>query len=163
MRTFIAALTAAAVQADSGTAAFKALILEHKQLVNSNYQPITITVDGVETEKYVASEGCVSKNKQFTCEMSERGYIINDPIFDTKKPNFFMPNLLGGSVEFTVDMSEHECGCMNNFYAVKMPAHGPNGKPRPTDGYYYCDANAGKSSGEFCPEFDFMEGNKFGF
>ena len=145
-------------------AALKSLILEHKQMVNDfNFMPITITVDGVETEKYIASEGCTAKDKQFTCEMSERGYLIDDPVFDTKKPNFFKPNLLGGSIEWNVDMSEHECGCMNSFYGVKMPAVGADGHLRVTDGYYYCDANSGKFNGEFCPEFDFMEGNKFAF
>ena len=45
------------------------------------------------------------------------------------------------------------------FYLVHLPAIGSDGKLHNTDGYYYCDANA--IAGEFCPEFDIMQANKF--
>lgn len=33
-------------------------------------------------------------------------------------PHYFLPNLLGGSVEYDVDLSQHECGCIAAFYLV---------------------------------------------
>lgn len=39
-----------------------------------------------------------------------------------------------------------------------MPAVGSDGKPDPTDGYYYCGSQFSKG---LCPEFDVMEANAF--
>ena len=77
-------------------------------------------------------------------------------------PKYFKPNLLGGSIEWDVDLSEHECGCIAAFYLVSMPGKDQNGDLwMDTDGYGYCDAN--QVSGNFCPEFDMMEANKYSF
>lgn len=40
-----------------------------------------------------------------------------------------------------------------------MPGKDASGNDWNTDGYYYCDAN--QVDGNFCPEFDIMEANKF--
>ena len=72
---------------------------------------------------------------------------------------FFKLNLLFGSVEYDVDLSQIDCGCAAMFYLVALPATGSDGKPHNTDGYYYCDAN--NISGEWCPEYDIMEANRF--
>ena len=164
MRAFVAALAAVAVQAEViPDTTFRHLILEHKQYVNSNYTPIDITVDGKKTTKYIASDWCTSDGGSFTCNMNNRGFIIDSPTFDKATPNFFAPNLLGGSVEWDVDMSQHECGCFNTFYTVKMPAKVQDGSLWNTDGYFYCDANVGNHGGAFCPEFDLQEGSKYSF
>jgi|Transcript_32346 hypothetical protein len=162
MRAFVAALAAVAVQAEMiPESTLKNLILEHKQFVNANYTPISVTVDGKKTQKYIASDWCTSDGAEFVCNMDNRGFIIDDANFDKSNPNFFTPNLLGGSVEWDVDMSEHECGCFNTFYTVSMPAKTADGSLWNTDGYFYCDANAGNWGGAFCPEFDLQEGNKY--
>jgi hypothetical protein len=73
--------------------------------------------------------------------------------------NFYKPNLLGGSVEFDVDLSLANCGCIAAFYLVGAPGKDQNGNYWNTDGYYYCDGN--QVGGNYCPEFDIMEANQW--
>lgn len=164
MRSFIAALAAVAVQAEWAPheSSFKHLILEQKQFVNGgNFTPITVTEDGVDTTKYIVSDWCTSNGKDYTCNMNNRGYIMNGPSFDTGNPDFYIPNLLGGSIEFDADVSEFECGCLNTFYTVKMPSkNSSGGLNHNNDHWFYCDANVHDS---YCPEMDLMEANKYGF
>lgn len=69
----------------------------------------------------------------------------------------YRPNLLGGSVDYDVNLSSSVCGCIAAFYLVKAPGKNSSGDYWNTDGHYYCDAN--KVNGNFCPEFDIMEAN----
>ncbi len=55
--------------------------------------------------------------------------------------NFYKPNLLGGFVEFDVDLSQANCGCIAAIYLAAMPGKDQNGDYWNTDGFYYCDAN----------------------
>jgi len=65
-------------------------------------------------------------------------------------------------MEYDVDLSEVECGCNAALYTVSMPGVGSNGLPFPSDdGMHYCDAN--EIGGNFCPEFDIMEANIYGY
>jgi len=121
-----------------------------------------VTVDGTPTTKYIASDGCSSSGADYNCPMNNRGYIINTPNWDTSNPDFFTPNLLGGSVEWDMNVSGFECGCFNTFYTVSMPGKKSDGSLDWQDGYFYCDANAGNWGGAFCPEMDLMEANKYG-
>lgn len=41
--------------------------------------------------------------------------------------SYFRPNLLGGSMEYDVDLSEVECGCNAALYTVLMPGVGSDG------------------------------------
>ena len=66
--------------------------------------------------------------------------------------------MLGGSIEYDVDLSKVGCGCVTAFYSVLMPAVD---SPQNAFPFGYCDAN--KVGGYWCPEFDIMEANKFGF
>ena len=79
-------------------------------------------------------------------------YLSNSPTLDTS--DYFKPNLLGGSIEFDVDLSQSGCGCLTALYAIVMPASQNNEDP-----FQYCDgAHVG---GYGCPEFDVMEANKY--
>lgn len=64
--------------------------------------------------------------------------------------------MLGGYVEYDVDLSQVGCGCVTAFYGVNMPA-----VDNTEDPFKYC--GAGKSAKAACPEFDIMEANSFGF
>jgi len=87
-----------------------------------------------------------------------RGYFANSP--DAGPEDYFTPNLLGGSVEFDMNLESMECGCIAAFYTVSMPAKDINGNYNAgPDGFYYCDAN--QVGGTFCPEFDILEANKY--
>jgi hypothetical protein len=68
---------------------------------------------------------------------------------------FYQPNILGGAIEYDVDLKDVECGCNAALYLFKAGKHaGPAGD-------YYCDASNG--NGSMCPEMDMMEANKHAF
>ena len=71
---------------------------------------------------------------------------------------YFRPNLLGGSIEYDIDLSETGCGCVANINLVRMPAFTGRGEPNISDMYYYCSSNPG---GAVCPMFNIMEANKY--
>jgi hypothetical protein len=95
----------------------------------------------------------IPNNKVFLAYASE--YDQMDPA-----TSFLKPQLLGGSVEYDIDMTKANCGCDADIYLVALPAISADGQYDNTDGYWYCGANYGKAK---CPEFDIMEGNKYGF
>jgi len=82
---------------------------------------------------------------------------------ETWDPNtYFKPNLLGGSMEYDVNLSEVTCGCNAALYLVGMPGVGSDGMPFVSgDGMHYCDAN--RVDGNYCPEFDIMEANNIAY
>lgn len=79
-------------------------------------------------------------------------YLSTQQDFD--KTKYFTPNMLGGYVEYDVDLSEVGCGCVSALYTILMPSVDENEDP-----FGYCDAN--KIGGHWCPEFDLMEANKY--
>lgn len=109
---------------------------------------------------YAAASFGAGGGNNYTCPANGRGYLSTTASLDFSNPQYYKPNLLGGSVEWDVDLSRHECGCIAAFYLVSMPGHYENGTNwMNTDGWGYCDAN--KVNGNFCPEFDLMEANKW--
>lgn len=79
---------------------------------------------------------------------------------DSQEPQFYTPNLLGGSIEYDVNLSKSGCSCNAALYLSKMPAKDESGNLIPgSNGNYYCDAN--QVGGIFCPEFDIMEANTY--
>ena len=82
--------------------------------------------------------------------------------FDTggqKRPDaYYSPNLLGGSIEYDVDLGGAGCSCNVAFYLVSAPGRDVNGNfAGSANGDYYCDAN--NVGGVWCPEMDIMEAN----
>lgn len=117
-------------------------------------------MDGVSQKLYIATPDpwwfTGGGGDAFVLPPNGRAYLsVSD---HTDPDGYFRPNLLGGSVEFDVDMHEDDCGCVAAFYTVGMPGHNADGSLFEGDkGQYYCDANA--VGGNFCPEFDIMEAN----
>jgi len=65
-------------------------------------------------------------------------------------------------MEYDVDLSRTDCGCVAALYVIGMPGIGSDGQPfESTDGLHYCDAQA--VGGNFCPEFDIMEANQWAY
>jgi hypothetical protein len=62
--------------------------------------------------------------------------------------------ILGGSIEFTTDVSKLGCGTNAAFYLVSMPS---TSLGQAND--YYCDANC--VGGNCCPEMDLLEANRW--
>ena len=71
-------------------------------------------------------------------------------MYFTSKPNnasvtdphdILRVKLLGGSIEYDMDLSKTECGCDAAIYLVGLPAVNKDGSLNNTDGFWYCDAN----------------------
>ena len=131
-------------------------------LYNTNgWASLDIKEDGQSKTVYIAAPNWFSGEGGDHISIPEGGrvYLSNSPSLDPN--NFYKPALLGGIVEYDVDMSQIECGCIAAFYLVRTPAKGWGGSLDKTDGFYYCDAN--QVGGEYCPEFDIMEANKYAY
>jgi hypothetical protein len=51
--------------------------------------------------------------------------LFTAPNMDPTK--YFKPNLLGATVEYDVNLSNRNCGCVAAFYLVKAPGKDKNG------------------------------------
>lgn len=155
MKTFIATALAALAHA------YGEQYFQPNMYDANGYQSLTITEDGASKTVYLASPFWFTGGGGSQIEIPEGGrlYLSNTP--DLNPETFYKPNLLGGSVEYDVDLSNINCGCIAAFYLVRAPAKDINGNYLTTDGFYYCDAQG--VGGEYCPEFDIMEANKYAF
>ena len=170
MRSFIATLAFAMVQASNPGKSvedlmkvtdypeFKYTSYKQSQLDQQGLSTIDITIDGQPQTKYVLSRQCTGKKADYTCPLNSRGFIYNKPAYDIESPDYFAPKLLGGSIEWDVNMSKAACGTINSFYMVSMPTEAEQAKSI-GDGYYYCDSFMGIYGGQSCPEIDLMEAN----
>jgi hypothetical protein len=96
----------------------------------------------------------------FKMGFNGRAYLTTSKNWDPSA--YFRPNLLGGSMEYDVDLREASCGCLAAVYMVGMPGVGSNGEPfESSDGMHYCDG--ARVGGNYCPEFDIMEANTSAF
>ena len=124
------------------------------------YKSLNVEVDGFPTKLYIVTSDPLTGGDTLGVPHNSRGYLSRSP--DGGPDDYFTTWLLGGSVEYDVDVSQMECGCIATFYTVMMPAKDEDGKQVPgEDGFYYCDG--GQIGGTFCPEFDIMEANKFAY
>ena len=173
MKTFIATLATALVQATKYESLMAHMAEENAKIAdrynknpyNGTGDAVQIEIDGVQVTKYIATMdwgNCSTTGSQIYCPgPSSRAYIMDSPSYDSNNPQYYEANLLGGSVEWDADLSQHECGCINTFYTVSMPAKDWNGNYSGGDPFHYCDANG--VGGDWCPEFDLMEANKYAF
>ena len=122
----------------------------------NGFGAIQVKEDGVDKTLYL-TPACSTSGGKIDCAENKRATLSATPSLDPE--GFYKPHLVGGSVEYDVDLSQMECGCVAALYTVTLPAVGGDGKPVNTDGYYYCDAN--DITGAWCPEFDIMEANKY--
>lgn len=125
----------------------------------SNAVGVTINENGRDLQLYAVGAGQQNYGGHQWASTG-RGYLITGPDLNKGSPNFYMPNMVGGTLEYDIDLSKHECGCVATFYQVAMPGKYGSGVPHwETDGFGYCDA-PGWGGAEKCPEFDIMEANK---
>ena len=138
------------------------VIAQESQVYSNGFSPIKITVDGYAQTYYIAAYFQSYNENEFVVPPNGRGIISRVPWMSYDDDMYFKPNLLGGSIWYTVDLSQHECNCVAAAYLVKMPGKDSNGNTWwDTDGYGYCDAQA--QGGNLCPEVDLMEANKYAF
>ena len=125
--------------------------------LKTNGDALTIKENGVDKTVYVVGNGVHGSGRDYNIDWNGRGYLSTTP--DLSPESFYTPNLLGGTVEYDVDLSGKDCGNVAAFYLCSMPGKDDSGNYWNTDGFYYCDAN--KVDGNFCPEYDIMEANKY--
>ena len=71
--------------------------------------------------------------------MHKRTYFSLSDTLDPEQ--FFKPKMLGGFVEFTVDLSQMDCGCITAFSTRVAPVKDEDGNLDPSsDGMYFCGA-----------------------
>ena len=107
---------------------------------SDGYVPLTITEDGESKTVYLAAPFWFTGEGGDHISIPEGGRLYLSNTADLNPETFYKPNLLGGSVEYDVDLSNIECGCIAAFYLVRAPARDSSGNYNQTDGFYYCDA-----------------------
>ena len=92
-------------------------------VAHAQYPPLQVEVDGVEQTLYVQypdwSEASIS-GANLSFDFNNRMYLSTQASLDTSA--YFMPSLVGGSMEFDVNVSQSGCGCLTALYATVMPA-----------------------------------------
>jgi hypothetical protein len=125
--------------------------------VNASFPSISATENDQEITLYVQYPNWASattSGSSFSYGYNNRMYLSTSETLD---PNsFYKPNLLGGSMEYDVDLSLVSCGCVSALYTILMPA-----VDNTSDPFKYCDAN--QVGGHWCPEFDIQEANRHAF
>ena len=124
----------------------------------SLYPKLTVNIDGVDQEIYVQptpwSKDVDVDGSSVTYKYNNRMYLSTVDRIDPDK--YLKVDLLGGSLEFDLDLSQVGCNCIVALYGVRMPVQDPDS----TDEQKYCDGQG--VGGSYCPEFDLLEGNLYG-
>lgn len=128
--------------------------------VAAAFPTIKVKENGVDMTLFMVGQNNMKQgDSEIDVKFNGRAYLTKEDKVDGQ---YYSPSLLGGSLEYDVNLSQSGCSCDAAVYLTKMPALDANGKEFPgPDGYYYCDANG--ISGEFCPNFDIMESNTYTF
>jgi len=134
MRNFVlAALTAALVQAE--------------------YQDFTIKMNGTEYAKHFRSQDWTSidtfSNGTGAHVGNNNSMLIKDSAWDGQE-YAFKPRLRGGAMQFAVDLSSVECGCVAGVYGVKLDDWG-------------CTEDSLSNERPQCQTIDVMQANPYGF
>ena len=129
---------------------------------NDDWAALNIELDGQTKQVYLATPIWFTGTGGDKIEIPFGGRLYFSESYSLDPEKFFKPNFLGATVEYDVDLSQLECGCVAAFYLVSMPGRNSDGSFDPSeDTHYYCDAN--QVGGVFCPEFDIMEANTYSF
>jgi len=121
---------------------------------------LTYTVGSTSTTGYLIQAGGANSwgpvstsGNVITIGKGPRFYLSSSCVSGFGPTVFTVAKLLGGSISFTVDISQIGCGLNAAFYLVGMPAASAG-----SNGDYYCDANA--VGGTSCSEMDLFEANR---
>lgn len=148
-------------------------VTPHHTDPSGGYPTLTITENGAEKTLFVqypewtptdditvagnAVDFAATSGDGTKFEYSKRLYLSESPTLDTAQ--YYRPNLLGGAIEYDVDLSDVGCGCVSSLSAVRMPV-----MDNWRDAFHYCDANQmNEPRSHLCPEFDFMQANRHSF
>eukprot|EP00056_Hartaetosiga_gracilis_P015884 m.242481 g.242481 ORF g.242481 m.242481 type:complete len:307 (+) comp34102_c0_seq1:18-938(+) len=94
--------------------------------------------------------------RKVNVRFGERFYIMLNAFHPHSSPNssdFLQFDLVGKTLNVTVDLNGASCGCNAAMYLVSMPSSKPG-----ANSDWYCDAN--NVGGNSCPEIDLIEANE---
>ena len=125
---------------------------------NATYETYKITQDGSSKNLYFRSQDWSSaeldQNKSRIKVPENNSILLKNQEYEGY--NYaYKPYVRGGAIQYTVDLSNHGCGCVAGVYAVAMKP-GCNGEnEQPTD--------VSDGSMPSCPSIDVMQANPYGF
>jgi len=140
---------------------FKSLILAAGLAYANAFPSMDVTIDGQPDKLYITEDWFTLdvEGASVKLGMNMRAYLTRAAdMGQLDTMGYYTPNLLGGSLEWDNDISAAQCGCVDTFYLVGMPATNWDGS-KAADKFHYCDAN--QVGGFYCPEFDMMESNLY--
>jgi hypothetical protein len=110
----------------------KLLTLSMAALVNADVG-VTIQENGKAKNLFAAGSSWAPVSKAtdgFNLPHSGRTYLATKNGNGAFTPDmFYSPNLLGGSIEWDMNLSQAGCGCNAAFYMVSMPGYDQSGQP----------------------------------
>ena len=127
---------------ESDQAKCRCAVLPDEPEPKNRFEPLVVDVDGADTQLWVQYNPAWSLRsisddaKTVSFGYNNRMYLSTQKEIDRNA--FFTPNMLGGSVEYDVDLSAVGCGCVTTLYSVLMPAAD---SPEKAFRFGYCDAN----------------------
>jgi hypothetical protein len=133
----------------------------------SAYSKLNVTENGKPIDIWLAVHGNPtvggSSDSTITMPHNNKAYLAKSNENGTFTPTmYYTPNMLGGNIQYDVDLSQSTCSCNSALYMVDMPAKNLNGDfVAGPEGDYYCDGN--KVDGTWCGELDIMEANQHNF
>ena len=86
---------------------------------DSGFKPLVVNVDEVETELWVqhpftSQRSPTDDDQTVSFGYNSRMYLSTKREID--KSAYFTPNMLGGSIEYDIDLSQVGCGCITAIY-----------------------------------------------
>lgn len=111
-----------------------------KLTITENGKPRTLYVIGVGKPAHVIDGVITSGHNSHTYLGIDDGAGGHKWNPEMRPDIFYTPNMLGGSIEFDIDLHESNCGCNASVYWTRMPARTLDGMPDLTGGDYYCGA-----------------------
>ena len=120
-----------------------------------------MTLDGEEKTVYLAARpwNQHEEGTEIGISMFRRTYFSLTPELDPDQ--FFKPKMIDGWVQYTVDLSNVDCGCITAFSTRVMPVKTETGEYDPSsDTMYFGGAQHQRA---LCPEWDIMEANRWSF
>ena len=127
----------------------------------SAYQEFNMSVDDVLQTKFIKSQTWTTaeiSNENKSVRIGNNNSLVFRNNADNALSSVFKPTLMGGAIEYTVDLSSNDCGCVTGLYAVEMTNQCNPETPTEFDSSQQAAGEAPK-----CAGIDIMQANKYGF
>ena len=137
--------------------------LESRQLTEDEdieFLPFSVRVDNVWQTKYlyaIDQDGEIEVSddlKSVTIQGNSKLYLANEP--SISRDALFTPELIGGWLWYTADLSQTGCGCVSSIYTV-LP-----GDDTIHDERFFSCSSSHQDKAQ-CPEYTIMSANQYGF